>query len=108
MDSESKPYEPKLEQVLGTKGKVRILCYLAENYPHDYPLSEISRQIGLSKRATNVNLEELTKQGMTSSRTIGNRIFYTLANENLCSAVMHMENNLKEILQASTSAKPTS
>lgn len=69
----------KLLKILSSESRLMILCALES---HEYSVTELHQQIGLSQSALSQHLATLRREGMVKTRRQSQVIFYSLAQSN--------------------------
>jgi len=62
--------------------KQKILELLKEEFPHDFSIGEIAKQVGVARSTASTWLKVLSAEGKIEvSRKVGNAIFYRFRSE---------------------------
>jgi len=71
-----------LEELLGSKSKVKFLRFLSQSHDWQFNLSEISRKIGIDKGSLSRLIRELEQKGAIVTKRSGKLLLFRLNEKN--------------------------
>jgi Fic family protein len=90
-----------LEEVVGTKAKVRILSYMYNFNDFDYSISDVANQCSISWNTAKKELVKLTNIGLLEeTRTKGNQTYYKAIQNKIYKSFFEFENQVTDLLRS--------
>lgn len=90
-----------LEEIVGSKAKVRILSFLYNFSDLDYSVSNITNECGgISWNTSSKELKKLYELGLvTNTRTIGSQKYYKAVKNEIYTAFIELENKVTDYIR---------
>ncbi len=96
-----------LEEIVGSKAKVRILTFLYTFDYLDYSISEIAKECGISWNTSSKHLQILHKLGLVrNTRTKGNQNYYIGIQNKIYTAFILLEDAVLNHIRNNQEDKP--